>query len=433
MAQRQGRTRGFLLHLHPPTLPAEALRFHHTFGLGGMALVLLGLLAATGVLLMLVYEPTPDQAYASLLVLRDQVHFGPWVRNVHHWSANALVVVAVLHLLRVLFTGGFTGPRRSNWWIGLALLACVVASVFTGYLLPWDQLSYWAVTICTGMLGYVPGLGPWLQNVARGGGEIGAPTLLNFYTLHTSVVPVTVAVLLGFHFWRVRKARGVILPADSSADPGRMVRAPANPDLVIREGTVAAVLIAAVLLISAFVDAPFGVAANPGMSPNPAKAPWYFLGLQELLLHFHPVVAIVILPALAVLGMALLPYVPQRAGEAGVWFASARGRRLAAVAAGLTLVATPVAVLVDDRLYRGGAAFGSTPGIVSGGLLPLALLGAIFFGTHAALRRRLGATQRETVQTLCVALFAAFVVCTATGIWFRGAGMALVWPWSGIP
>ena len=125
-----------------------------------------------------------------------------------------MVVVAVLHLFRVFFTGGFVGLRRSNWWIGLGLLACVIGSVFTGYLLPWDQLSYWAITICTGMLAYVPGSGAWLQNIARGGGEIGAPTLLNFFTLHTSILPGTVAVLMGFHFWRVRKDRGIILPVD---------------------------------------------------------------------------------------------------------------------------------------------------------------------------------------------------------------------------
>ncbi len=424
--------RGFLLHLHPPSLPAEALRFRRTLGLGGMALVLFGLLAGTGMLLMLVYEPVPERAYASLVVLREGVPFGRWVRNIHHWSANALVVVAVLHLLRVFFTGGLGEERRANWWIGLGLLACVVASVFTGYLLPWDQLSYWAVTICTGMLGYVPGVGSWLQAVARGGTEIGAPTLLNFFTLHTSVLPGTVVLLLGFHFWRVRKARGVVLPAGLGAEEGptRSPRAPSSPDLVVREGATALLVTAAVLLFSAFVDAHLGAVANPGMSPNPAKAPWYFLGLQELLLHFHPLVAIVVLPVLAVVGVALLPYVPQEPGETGVWFASARGRRLAVVAAAVALVATPLAVLVDDRVYRGGAALGAGPGVLGGGFLLLLGLGALLFAAHGALRRRLGATRWETAQALCIALFVAFIVCTAVGIWFRGEGMALVWPWN---
>jgi quinol-cytochrome oxidoreductase complex cytochrome b subunit len=399
-----------------------------------MALVLFGLLAATGVLLMLVYEPAPDKAYASILVLRDEVPFGRYVRNIHHWSANAMVVVAVLHLLRVFFTGGFVGPRRSNWWIGLGLLGCVIASVFTGYLLPWDQLSYWAITICTGMLEYVPGMGFWLQSVARGGSEIGAPALLNFFTLHTSLLPGTLVVLMGFHFWRVRKARGILLPSPPAADGvGRAERAPSSPDLVVREAAVALVLTAVLLSFSVFVDASLGAVANPGMSPNPAKAPWYFLGLQELLLHFHPVIAIVVLPALAVVGMTLLPYLQQETGEAGVWFASHRGRRLAAIAAAVMLMATPLAVFVDERFYRGGAVFGFAPGFVTGGILPLTLLGVLLLGTHGVLRCRFGATPRESVQTLCVALFVAFLVCTATGIWFRGAGMVLVWPWSVSP
>ncbi len=309
-----------------------------------------------------------------------------------------------------------------------------MASVFTGYLLPWDQLSYWAVTICTGMLGYVPGVGSWLQAVARGGTEIGAPTLLNFFTLHTSVLPGTAVVLLGFHFWRVRKARGVVLPAGlGSEEPTRSQRAPSSPDLVVREGATALLVTAAVLLFSAFVDARLGAVANPGMSPNPAKAPWYFLGLQELLLHLHPLVAIVVLPVLAFVGVALLPYVPQEPGETGVWFASARGRRLAVVAVVVALFVTPLAVLVDDGLYRGSAALGAGAGILGGGVLPLLGLGVLLFAVHGALRRRLGATRWETAQTLCIALFVAFIVCTAVGIWFRGEGMALVWPWSVTP
>ncbi len=158
-----------VLHMRPVRLPESSLRYTHTWGLGGMSLVLLGLLAATGLLLMLVYEPVPERAYDSVVSLQQDVVFGGLVRNLHHWSANLLVAVALLHLLRVFFTGGFHGQRSFNWVIGLSLLLAILASNFTGYLLPWDQLSYWAVTICTGMLGYVPWIGEWLQSVARGG------------------------------------------------------------------------------------------------------------------------------------------------------------------------------------------------------------------------------------------------------------------------
>ncbi len=196
----------FVLHLRPVRVRRSTLRYTHTFGLGGSSLVLIGLMVATGVLMILVYEPTPDLAYESVAGLESSYLFGGLVRNIHHWSANILVAVVLAHMLRVFFTGGWHGQRRFDWVIGLALLAFVLAANFTGYLLPWDQLAYWAVTICTSMLGYVPWVGGWLQGVARGGPEIGRATLVIFYAFHTTLIPVALVLLMGFHFWRVRKA-----------------------------------------------------------------------------------------------------------------------------------------------------------------------------------------------------------------------------------
>ena len=167
----------FVLHFRPVRVPARTLAYTHTFGLGGMSLVLVLLMIGTGALMMFVYEPAPGAAYASVQRLQDTVLFGGFVRSVHHWSANLLIIIVGLHLLRVFFTGGFHPPRQFNWVIGLGLLLCVLASNFTGYLLPWDQLSYWAITISTGMIGYVPLAGEWLQGVARGGSDIGSATL----------------------------------------------------------------------------------------------------------------------------------------------------------------------------------------------------------------------------------------------------------------
>jgi len=158
-----------ILHLHPPTVPARTLRFSLTWGLGGMALVLVALLGLTGILLLFAYDPSPGGAYESIERLQSEVPFGPLVRAVHHWSANFLVVIAFLHLLRVFFTGAFTGPRQFNWVIGLGLFFFVLASNLTGYLLPWDQRAFWAVTICTSMLAYIPLAGPWLRELRRGG------------------------------------------------------------------------------------------------------------------------------------------------------------------------------------------------------------------------------------------------------------------------
>ena len=345
-----------------------------------------------------------------------------------------MVVVTVSHLLRVFFTGAFTGERRSNWWIGLALLACVLVSVFTGYLLPWDQLSYWAITVCTSMLEYVPGIGLWLQEVARGGPEVGGMALRNFFTLHTSLVPVAVVVLLGFHFWRVRKARGVILPApEDGGSISSDKRVPSYPNLVVREAAVALGLTAVILFFSVFIDAPLGVPANPGLSPNPAKAPWYFLGVQELLIHFQPVFAVVVIPGLAVLGLIALPFLSPVSEQEGVWFRSEIGVRVSAIAAVLGLFLTAGAIVADDWLYKGGSVLSGVPTWLSGGVLPLALVLGLCAGFYLWVRRRPGVTQAEVSQSIFVFLMVCFVVLTASGIWFREAGMALVWPGSVLP
>jgi quinol-cytochrome oxidoreductase complex cytochrome b subunit len=416
------------LHFRPMRLPAETLRFTHTFGLGGMCVVLFLLLAGTGILLVFVYQPTPEAAYESILWLQESTLFGSFVRGVHHWSANLLILLAVLHMLRVFFTGAFHPPRQFNWVLGLGLLAGVVAANFTGYLLPWNQLSYWAITISTGMLGYVPLFGDWLRHTVRGGGDLGQPTLTLFYALHTTVVPIGILALMGFHFWRVRKAGGVVIPR-RPRDPGdpQPEKVLGLPFLFLRELVVGLVLAASVLLISALVPAPLGGAANPGMSPNPAKAPWYFMGFQELLLHLHPAVAVSLLPILGGLALIMVPYLPYDQDTSGIWFVSERGRRWAARAGGTSLAATPLLLLVDE--WRGNLPPGSQwiPPFVSNGLLPLlGLTLAGYFG-YRWLRLGLAATKGEAVQTVFVFFAVAFLVLTAVGIWLRGPGMALVW------
>ncbi|MCB0151545.1 MAG: cytochrome b N-terminal domain-containing protein, partial [Caldilineaceae bacterium] len=145
-----------VLHIHPSKVSKPTLRFTYTWGLGGLSLLLIAILAGTGVLLMFAYTPSPDQAYSDMLALQSTVWYGQLLRNLHHWSGNLLVVVTFLHLLRVFFTGGFRTPREFNWVLGVAMLLLVVAANFTGYLLPWDQLAYWAVTVGSSLMSYVP-------------------------------------------------------------------------------------------------------------------------------------------------------------------------------------------------------------------------------------------------------------------------------------
>ncbi len=420
----------FILHLHPRMVPAEALRFSRTFALGGAATALFLLLAATGALLLVVYEASPERAYGTVVALVDDVPFGALVRNAHHWAASGLVLVTFLHLLRVFYRGGHLPPRRGNWLVGVALLLLVVASAFTGYLLPWDQLAYWAVTVCTAALQHVPLVGGALLRAARGGPDIGPTTLARFFVLHVTILPLSLLVLLAVHFWLVRKVGGVVLPdgvGDVASPRGPLV--PASPGLTRREGSAALVVLAAVLLLAAVADAPLLAQANPGISPNPAKAPWYFMGVQELLVHLHPFFAAVVVPALALALLAALPSLGDGARTTGRWFESPKGARIALSAAAAGAVLTCGAILADEPLRRAPPRFPALAPAIRSGLLPVLAAGALV-ASVALLSRRRGASRLETLQAAFTFVVVAFAVLTATGILFRGPGMVLAWPWS---
>jgi quinol-cytochrome oxidoreductase complex cytochrome b subunit len=277
----------------------------------------------------------------SIVHLQDKVLFGQLIRNIHHWSANILLIIVFLHFLRVFFTGAFYPPRQFNWIIGLAMFLAVLASNITGYLLPWDQLAYWAITICTGMLEYVPVIGEWLQKLIRGGENIGPATLSIFFAIHTAVIPACLLILMPFHFWRVRKAGDLVIPCKPDEDEGSGDEKVAIiPNLILREIVVAVVLIAVIMAVSVAFDAPLGAKANPGLSPNPTKAPWYFAGIQELLRHFHPLFGLFIIPVLMLIALFGVPYFNYQRKTAGVWFASLKGRRMAVVAALVAIIVT---------------------------------------------------------------------------------------------
>ena len=234
--------------------------------------------------------------------------------------------------------------------------------------------------------------------------------------------------LLALHFWLVRKAGGVVLPRREPGEPSaREELVSASPALTLREGVFGLVVIAVVMLTSAGVDAPLLAQANPGVSPNPAKAPWYFMGVQELLVHVHPLFAMLV-PLLALALLASLPSLAGNARASGHWFESPRGARLAlkAGAAGAALAAA--VVLADEALRRRPPALPGLPALVRGGLLPA--LVAIAAAGVALLSQRRGASRVEVIQTVFTFSAAAFAAWTVTGVLFRGPGMALAWPWA---
>lgn len=418
-----------VLHIHPSKVAAPTLKFTYTWGLGGLAILLMTILAVTGVMLMFVYTPTPDQAYNDMLRLQTDVSFGQLIRNLHHWSGNLMVVVAFLHMLRVFFTGGFRPPREFNWVLGIGLLLLVVAANFTGYLLPWDQLAYWAVTVGTSLLDYIPVIGPATSRLILGGPEVSGATLTNFYGLHVAIIPLTMFFLISFHIWRVRKDTLSIPRNLGEGRPARIEKVTTLPHLVSIELVFALVMIALILLWAVWIDAPLEEAANPDHSPNPAKAAWYFMGLQELLLHFHPVFGAIVVPGLALVALASLPYLRFDTDSEGVWFRSRRGRFTAAIGALVGLIATPVLVVLDEYVVDLPALLPSLPTIISNGWVPLAILLLMLVLYYSGIRRVFRASACEARQSVFTLLVVAFVVLTVIGVAFRGEGMALMWPW----
>ena len=418
--------RSFLLHFRPTVVPERTLRFSLTWGLGDMATVLVFLLLGSGLMLKFVYEPFPDRAYDSILYLNGQIPFGRLLRNIHRWSANGLLLVVFLHFLRVYYTSAFLASRQFNWIIGLTLFTVVTFSNFTGYLLPWDQIAYWAITISTSMLDYIPGFGVGLKEWVLGGTDPGPVTLKNFYAIHTAVLPSLLLFTVFFHFWRIRKANGLVIPRTPDEDPntrGAMVEA--MPHLIVREVALALVVLAVILAVSMLFDAPLGDQANPGLSPNPAKAPWYFMGIQEMLMHFHPVFALVVAPLSLVVGLLSIPYVHYEAETSGVWFCSHKGRKMALTAAAVATVATIACVLLDEFVLS--ANMTGPPNIINRGLLPFAIVLASCSGFYFLMKKGFKASNNEAIQSLFTLLTTSFVVLTLIGIWFRGTSMQLMW------
>jgi quinol-cytochrome oxidoreductase complex cytochrome b subunit len=170
----------------------------------GSATLFVGLnQAVTGILLTIYYVPTPDHAYDSVQFITQEVTAGWLIRGLHHWGASAMVVLCVLHMLRVIFSGAYKFPREVTWWTGVILLVVVIGFGFTGYLLPWDQKAYWATTVGTRIAGVTPVIGDALLRLLRGGADLSAVTLARFYGIHVWVLPASLLLLIGFHMYLV--------------------------------------------------------------------------------------------------------------------------------------------------------------------------------------------------------------------------------------
>jgi quinol-cytochrome oxidoreductase complex cytochrome b subunit len=197
------------LHIHPVKVRERAIRFSYTFYLGTITFSLFVVLVVTGVLLMLYYQPAIPNAYQNMKDLQYVVSEGMFLRNMHRWAAHLMVIAVFLHMLRVFYKGAYRQPREFNWVIGVFLLLLTLLLSYTGYLLPYDQLSYWAVTVGANIVKYVPVVGKEIRFLLLGGNDIGEYTLVRFYVLHCVVLPLAMSFLIGLHFWRIRKDGGL--------------------------------------------------------------------------------------------------------------------------------------------------------------------------------------------------------------------------------
>lgn len=209
-------TSNVFFHLHPVKVNRKSLRFTYSFGLGIISAITFGILSVTGVILMFYYTPTVERAYGYITLLQTQVPFGQLLRNMHRWSAHLMVIVVVLHMVRVFYTGAYKPPRQFNWVVGVFLLLLTLGASFTGYLLPWDQLAYWAITVGTSVAGYEPLMGATIKSILLGGPEVGQEALTRFYALHVILIPGAIALLTSIHLWRVRKDGGLAVQDDQS-------------------------------------------------------------------------------------------------------------------------------------------------------------------------------------------------------------------------
>ncbi len=294
--------------LHPMT----------TLGLGVASLTCLSVLLITGLTLFLYYVPDQQRAYERILHISTTLRYGGLVRNLHYVAANALVIVAVLHLTRVFLTGSYKN-RFLNWTYGLVILVLILLANFTGYLLPWDQTSYWAAKVGSNLASYLPLIGPEIKLFLLGGQEIGPETLIRVFALHAGMVPPLIVALVFLHMWRIRRDGGLA----ASENGSQQDKLPASPWLYRAGGAAVLLTLAALLILTVFIHAPIDERADALHPPNPAKAPWYFVGFQEMVSH-SAFLGGVIAPMVMGLFLFFAPLLDRSRSPGGKWFSRDR-------------------------------------------------------------------------------------------------------------
>ncbi len=422
-------TQNFFLHIHSARIHPHVLKPSTTFGLGIMLGFLFLVMIITGVLLMIHYTPSVDAAYNSVKDIVHVIPGGRIVRNIHRLASHAMVILVFLHLLRVFFTGSYLEGRSRNWVIGVSMFVLVLLMSFSGYLLPWDQLSYWAVTIgsniaasareLTDLLGITRVFNPggFMQRLLIGDETVGQTALTRFFMLHVIFLPLTLTVLVAVHFWRIRKDGGLSRPRNEKHDEEEKIYS--WPVVMWAELSILVSMIAILILLSFFIDAPLIEQANPAHPENPAKSPWYFLGIQEMV-SYSAFAGGLLVPVLFLYFLFSIPYVDREGEHIGRWFSGPAGLRITLYSAGLSglVVLIQIFILVSFGWLRDWF-----PGISQWFVLllnPATITATIFIIYSNIIRRRTGSTRMSAIA-LFTASVVALIIFTVIGIWFRGA------------
>jgi quinol-cytochrome oxidoreductase complex cytochrome b subunit len=287
----RAQVKSFLLHIRPKFYQEGSTWFSHTFRLGMLSTLMFVIETITGLILMVYYTPSPVAAYYDMINILSNVNFGKFLRDLHRLGAELMVIAVTLHMARVYFTGAYKHPRQFTWLTGVVLLLVTLFLSFSGYLLPWDQLAYWAVTIGTSMAEAAPLVGYQTNLILRGSQDIGAGGLLRFYLLHIFLLPLVAIIFISIHYYKVSREHSISLPAvieENEAPPDVIVAAKRKidllPDLMTSELMWYAIAFAAmVIAVATFFNAPLENHADSLKTPLHTTAPWYFLWLQGML------------------------------------------------------------------------------------------------------------------------------------------------------
>jgi quinol-cytochrome oxidoreductase complex cytochrome b subunit len=334
----------FLLHIKPTYYHESVTRFTYTFRLGLLSTYLFLIETITGIILMIWYSPTPAQAYSDMIRLLSNVPFGQFMRDLHRLGAELMVLVVTAHMVRTYLTGSYKAPRQFTWFTGVILLVLTLFLSFSGYLLPWDQLAFWAVTIGTSMAEAVPPqiVGETVNLLARGAPDIGANGLLRFYLLHVLFLPALLVLFFFVHYYKVVHFGISLPPAEEEIGQDTANKVPADrrvyflPDVLLDEASFLIVFTTIIALVTVFFfSAPLENIANPQSTPLHTVAPWYFYWLQGLLKIADKAIAGVYIPGILLVLLMAIPYLDRNPSRR---FRDRRVAIISGVVAGVVMI-----------------------------------------------------------------------------------------------